>query len=146
LRLAVFPFGIVVFILFVLVALGVLNSIFMSIHERIYEFGVIRAIGTSAQQLFITVMCEAFIIGVFSIVLGCVFGGLLNYVLSITGLYMGSMEFSGISFNEPIKTVVQLHQFIEYPIWVMVITLLSSIYPALYAANLLPAEALHRAL
>ena len=33
-------------VLFLLASLGVINSIFMSIYERIYEFGVIKAIGT----------------------------------------------------------------------------------------------------
>lgn len=133
-------------ILFTLAALGILNSIFMSIHERTYEFGVIRAIGTSATQLFFTIIFEAFLIAVFSIVLGCIIGGLINYTVSITGLYMGAIEFSGVSFNDPIKTVITPRQFIDYPFWIMIITLGTSIYPAIFAARLQPSEALRRAL
>ena len=33
-------------VLFLLAALGVVNSIFMSIYERLYEFAVTKAIGT----------------------------------------------------------------------------------------------------
>lgn len=133
-------------VLFTLSALGVLNSMFMSIHERIYEFGVIRAIGTSSMQLFLTVLCEAFIIAIFSVVLGCIVGGTINAILAETGIYMGAMEFSGISFNDPIKTIVSMEQFFLYPFWITVITLLASAFPALSAARIVPAEALHRAL
>ena len=53
-------------ILFVLVSLGLINSLFMSIYERQYEFGVLLALGTRPIQLFWQIVYEGFFIGVLS--------------------------------------------------------------------------------
>ena len=45
-------------VLFVLTSLGVINSMFMSIYERIYEFGVAKAIGTTPGNLIQLVLLE----------------------------------------------------------------------------------------
>jgi ABC-type antimicrobial peptide transport system permease subunit len=47
-------------VLFILTSLGVINSMFMSIYERIYEFGVAKAIGTTPRQIIALVLFEAF--------------------------------------------------------------------------------------
>ena len=57
-------------ILFLLATLGIINSLFMSIYERIYEFGVIRAIGTRSVKLTQLIICEAF----FLAIIACFFG------------------------------------------------------------------------
>ena len=61
-------------ILFLLATLGIINSLFMSIYERIYEFGVIRAIGTRSVKLTQLIICEAF----FLAIIACFFGIVLR--------------------------------------------------------------------
>jgi lipoprotein-releasing system permease protein len=61
-------------ILFGVVALGIINTLFMSLHERMFEFGVLRAIGTRPWGVVRLVACEAGALAVVSIVMGCILG------------------------------------------------------------------------
>jgi len=133
-------------VLFLLASFGVINSMFMSIYERIYEFGVIKAIGTQPKQLVQLILIEAFVLGLFSIFLGIMLGGLSSYYFSTHGIPLGEFEFEGISLADSIKTQMTLSQFVEFPIYVLMLTVAASIYPARFAARIIPSVALQRSL
>ena len=66
----------------VLVALlGIANTLALSIHERIRELGLLRAVGMSRRQLRSTVRWEAVIIAVFGSLLGLVVGLFFGWVM-----------------------------------------------------------------
>lgn len=133
-------------VLFLLVSLGVINSMFMSIYERIYEFGVAKAIGTRATQLVKLILCEAFLLAIISCIFGLVLGGLLSYWASVEGVPLGDFEVSGIAINDKIVPINRAYQFIQFPIYVILLTIIAAIYPAVFAARISPAEALHKSL
>lgn len=133
-------------VLFLLTSFGVINSMFMSIYERIYEFGVIKAIGTQPKQLFQLILMEAFLLGLISVVSGLLLGGLVSYYFSIHGIPIGEFEFEGISLADSIKTELNSNQFIDFPIYVLLLTMAVSIYPARFAARIIPSVALQRTL
>ncbi len=62
------------FILFVVVAFTVLNTIQMSVFERTKEFGVLLALGTSRRQVFQMVMAESLLITAIGVAAGTVLG------------------------------------------------------------------------
>ena len=135
------------FILFILISLGVINSLFMSIYERIYEFGVLSAIGTSRWEVISLVLLEALFLGIISSLIGLVIGAVANYYFSMNGLPLGEMEFSGIMFgNGNLYTELAIDQFIFLPLYVILLTLITAIYPAFFASRIIPTEALQRAL
>lgn len=138
--------GIIAAILFALTSLGVINSMFMSIYERIYEFGVIKAIGTTPFQLVQLVLFEAFLLALISCAFGIVLGYLSSDYFSTHGIPMGKMEVSGIVIDGNMYTRTALYQFINFPIYVTLLTLAAAIYPALFAARIVPTQALQRAL
>jgi len=133
-------------ILFLLASLGVINSMFMSIYERIYEFGVAKAIGTRPSELVLLILTEAALLAVLSVIFGMVLGLSLNYYLSIYGLPMGEMEMSGIAIQDNVFTSFTRAQFIDFPLFVILLTMLAALYPARFAARIVPTEALHRSL
>ena len=134
-------------ILFILISLGVINSLFMSIYERIYEFGVIRAIGTSRFEIISLVLVEAFFLGLLSAFLGLIVGLLFSYYYSINGLPLGEMEVSGIMLgNGNLYTELAPYQVIFLPLYVILLTLITAIYPAFFASRIVPTRALQRAL
>ena len=137
---------IIAVVLFLLASFGVINSMFMSIYERIYEFGVIKAIGTQPKQLVQLILMEAFVLGLISVVFGLLLGGLSSYYFSIEGIPLGEFEFEGISLADSIKTQLKLNQFIDFPFYVMLLTIAASIYPARFAARIIPSVALQRTL
>ena len=69
------------FILFMVVAFTILNTVQMSVFERTKEFGVMLSIGTSPGGIFRIIMLESAMISAAGIVLGLLFGlGVSSYV------------------------------------------------------------------
>jgi ABC-type lipoprotein release transport system permease subunit len=133
-------------ILFGVVALGIINTLFMSLHERMFEFGVLRAIGTRPAGLFRLIVFEAGSLAVLSIFIGISLGFFLTYVTSKVGINYTGIEFAGVTFRDLLYPVLKVSQFVEYPIWVFVFTIIAGIYPAVYAAKMNPAKAMRRSL
>ncbi|WP_250655115.1 ABC transporter permease [Alkalimarinus coralli] len=137
---------IVSIIMFILVALGLINSMFMSIYERHNEFGILLAIGTRPQQLFWQILLEGLLIGLLSLIVGLISGALLSYWKSVSGIDYSGTEMSGISLNEPIYLIINYLAFAKISLSILAITVLSCIYPALHAARLQPSFAMRKAL
>ena len=133
-------------VLFLLASLGVINSLFMSIYERIYEFGVVRAIGTTPFQVWSLVMLEALMLGILACSVGVVLAWLLNDYFSVNGIPMGEMEFSGIVLDGNMYTRQSVAQYTLFPVYVVLLTVVAAIYPAVFASRIVPAEALHKSL
>jgi len=133
-------------ILFLLASLGVINSMFMSIYERIYEFGVAKAIGTRPSELFVLVLTEAMLLALISCILGVVIAAIIGTFFAETGIPLGEMEISGIAMNDRIPTILTWSQFTRLPAYFLGLIMLTAIYPARYAARITPSAALHRSL
>jgi ABC-type lipoprotein release transport system permease subunit len=146
LDLSDFSILIIGFILFGIVALGIINTLFMSLYERMFEFGVLRAVGTRPFGIARLIVFEAGALAIVSILLGSVMGLVLTYVTARTGIDYTGIEFAGVTFRRLIYPVLQADQFTIYPIAVLVLTMLVGVYPAVYAARLTPARALRRSL
>ena len=133
-------------ILFLLVSFGVVNSMFMSVYERIYEIGVIKAVGTRPLEIIRLILTEAFVIGFAS----CLFGGLLaslvGFATADSGIPLGQYEVSGVALDEAILPVLTPSQFVTYPIYTTLLTMLAAVYPAGYASRIAPSEALRKSL
>ena len=137
---------IVALVLFLLASFGVINSMFMSIYERIYEIGVIKAIGTRPRALLELVLAEAVLLALLGAAFGAALGFGLGSWFSQHGIPFGNYELSGVMLSDNIRTVLKPYQFIDYPVYVILLTILAAIYPARFASKIVPAEALQRSL
>lgn len=133
-------------VLFLLASLGVINSMFMSIYERIYEFGVAKAIGTTPGQIILLVLFEALFLAVISCIAGVVLGYLFSTYFAEYGVPMGEFEFSGVVMDGNIYTQLAWYQFVTFPVYVTLLTLVAAVYPAIFASRIVPTRALQRAL
>lgn len=133
-------------ILYVLVCLGLINTMFMSIFERQTEFGILLAIGTRPKQLFIQILLEGFLIGLLSLVLGLILAFIVCYWGSITGIDYTDLEMTGLTLNEPIYLILDTMSFIKMAFATLLVTILACIYPALHAAKLQPSFAMRKTL
>jgi len=138
--------GIIGFILFAVVALGIINTMLMSIHERIFEFGVLKAIGTAPGRIFILIIFEAVLLSLVSIVIGSIIALALGIILGHTGIDYRGMEFLGTTVQELMYPVLTVDQFIVYPIWVLILTTFVGLYPAAHAARINPSDAMRKSL
>ena len=146
LELSDFSTLIIAVILFAVVALGIINTLFMSLYERMFEFGVLRAVGTRPGAVARLVVSEAAALSVISIVLGVIIALLVTGIVSKIGIDYRGIEYAGVTFTEKIYPVLRPIQFVKYPAWVFIVTTLVGIYPAVYAARLRPARAMRRSL
>jgi ABC-type lipoprotein release transport system permease subunit len=133
-------------ILFGVVTLGIINTLFMSLHERMFEFGVLRAVGTRPMAMALLILFEAASLAVVSTILGTIFGFIATYIFTRIGIDYTGIEFVGVTFRELLYPVLRIEQFIKYPFWVFVFTVVVGLYPAFYAARMLPADAMRKSM
>ena len=125
-----------------IVAIGVLNTVLMSVLERTREYGVLKAVGTTPIQIFGLVICEVVIITLGSICVGALLGVLVNYLLSIYGItYPEEITYGGMKIKT-LYAVVNLRSVIIPAITVMVSATVVSLFPAIKAARIMPARAM----
>jgi ABC-type lipoprotein release transport system permease subunit len=146
LELLGFSIFLVGLILFGVVALGIINTLFMSLHERMFEFGVLRAVGTRPWRMAQLIVLEAGALAVLSIGLGNILGLIVTYITSKTGIDYTGIEYAGVTFRELLYPIMKVKQFIFYPFWVFIFTSIVGLYPAMHAARMSPAEAMRRSL
>jgi ABC-type lipoprotein release transport system permease subunit len=144
--LALLGILIVGIIFFAVIALGIVNTLFMSIYERTFEFGVLRAVGTNPFHLRKLVVLEAGALALVSAVFGAVLGLAVTWIVSRIGLDYRGVEFGGVTMRDLIYPVLQVRQFIIYPLCVILFALLVSLYPAAYAARMSVTGAMKRTL
>ncbi len=78
--------GIMLFLFFIMAAVGVANTMLMAVYERIREMGVLRALGLDSRGLRRLFLTEAFMIGAIGSLGGLVMGSLLTAYFVQNGL------------------------------------------------------------
>jgi ABC-type lipoprotein release transport system permease subunit len=137
-------------VIFVIVAIGIFNTVLMSVIERTREFGVMMAIGTSERLMFAMVMVEAAILAVVAALAGLLvgLGGHLyfaTYGLDLTELYGDGLEMAGIVFEGRMYSALSVPVVAQWTLLVVAIVLVSAVYPAFRATRLDPVEAMRHA-
>jgi putative ABC transport system permease protein len=107
--------------------LGIINSLNALIIEKQRDIGVLRAVGAFKRQIEKTVLIEAGMIGMLSLILGLVCGFLLSLLL----IYVINKQSFGwtIQFSIPIRSLV------ESAVVVMATSALAGLLPARRAAR-----------
>lgn len=128
------------FTLFLVIILGVINSLLMNLFERTKEFGVMMALGVSPLMLRLLIMTECFLMAVLSCVIGTFLGALFV-------LYFKKFGFSLKPFLGDISYIGNFHMdIIIYPIFLWIpflkmclctigVVLMAGVYPAYRASK-----------
>ena len=132
---------IMLFVVALVVAVGVLNTVLMTVLERRREYGLMRALGTRPARLFGMVLLEVLVLAVVSIALGCGTAYIINHALSIHGVPLpgDSLSYGGVQFDR-MYTEVNSRSFYIPALCVLATALLVSMLPALRAAHSAPAR------
>jgi ABC-type lipoprotein release transport system permease subunit len=124
-----------------LVAIGVLNTVLMTVLERTREYGLMRAIGTRPRQVFGLVIIEVFEMALLSVAAGSIVAYALNYAFSIAGIPIPPVEYGGVTFEE-MFTEINARSFSIPLLSVVASAVFISVFPALKAARTQPAAAM----
>ena len=81
--------GIVLFLIFIIAAVGISNTMLMAIFERIRELGMMRSLGMSDSKIRLTFVFEAMGIGIIGSAIGVVLGVLVNLFVIYVGFDVG---------------------------------------------------------
>lgn len=130
--------GAIGLIALVVAALGIINTMLMSILERTREIGIMKSIGGSENQIRIIFFVESSIIGF----IGGIFGLILGWIVT---------RFANIIMNSKVLPEgLPKSEFFYFPIWLIfgalafsiLISLIAGLYPANHAARIDPVKAL----
>ncbi len=134
------------FIIMLVVAVVIANTLLMAVFERVREMGILAALGMKGRQIMQMFLLEAATLGLLGIVVGVVLGTAIVVYMSTHGIYIGE-EMAGsvenIALGATMYTRLVPSTIAGLSAATLVITLLASLYPAWFAARLEPVEALH---
>lgn len=133
-------YGIVIAVVAVVIA----NTLLMAVFERIREMGILAALGMKGRQIMLMFMLEAALLGIAGIIVGAVLGSAGVLYLSNVGFEMGDMAAAagGISMGATVRAQFDTATFVSLAGWLLLIIVLASVYPARFATQREPAEAL----
>ena len=94
-------FGVLQVIILVMVLLSVANSVNMTLHERMPEFGIMRALGRTGRDVFRLAVLETALLGVIGAALGVAVGSILAWIISAIGIPMPPPPNSPAGANAP---------------------------------------------
>jgi putative ABC transport system permease protein len=88
----------------VIALMGIANTLSLSIHERVRELGLLRAVGATQAQLRATVRWESVLIAVFGTIGGLLLGVFLGWALVASA----SAALASLSYSVPVGQLVPI--------------------------------------
>ncbi|MFW6295103.1 MAG: ABC transporter permease [Halanaerobium sp.] len=135
-------------IILTLAAVGIINTIILAALERMEELGMMKALGLHEREIIYIFMGEAAGIGFIGGVMGIFLGSIGLWIFNYYGLDISTFTGGGdINYGFPISGTVyagwELSSFIFVFVYGMVVSILASFFPALWAARKDPVKAIY---
>ncbi|WP_332447687.1 ABC transporter permease [Sphaerochaeta sp.] len=83
--------GMILFLVFIIAAVGVSNTMLMAMYERMRELGMMRALGMRDRDILLSFLFEAGGIGLLGSLVGIALGSLVNLFMVNVGIDLGFM-------------------------------------------------------
>lgn len=135
-------------IMLLLTAAGIFNTLFVSVLERLREFGILLAIGFSPPRLFTLVLWESLWLGLVGIASGVAVTAAPYWYLATRGINMASMsggkavEVAGVGVNPQMYVRITPEELVTVLAAILISTLLAGLYPAWRTSRVVPVEAI----
>ncbi len=135
-------FGVLQVIILAMVLLSVSNTVNLTIFERTGEFGTMRALGNRGRDIFLLVLTECSVLGLFGAALGVILGVCLAWLISAIGIPMPPPPNADIGYTAQIRIVPSV--VVGALAIGVVATVLAAIAPALRVARTKVVDALRQ--
>jgi ABC-type lipoprotein release transport system permease subunit len=133
-------------IVILIVAVIIVNTLLMSVFERVREMGILAALGMKGRQIRQMFLLEAATLGLVGILVGLAIGAAGVAYLATTGIPIGDKMAAVAGSNFALRSTMygrfDVNSFINLSLATLIVVLLASLYPAWYAARLEPVAAL----
>lgn len=124
------------------VSFGLLNTILMSILERVRELGVLLSIGMKRSKVFLMIVLETTMTAIIGGSIGLVLSYLMIRILYVQGVHIpGGEGLEDFGFSAVLYPRLDTGFYFEIGVVVILFAVLASVYPAWKAIRLAPAEA-----
>ena len=138
---------VMLFIIIVLAAVGVINTIILSALERLEEIGMMKALGLKVREIIYIFVIESACIGTIGSFFGVIFGGVGVYFLNNIGISISAMTGGETTFGIPIAERIyggwNPEAFLFIFFFGIIVSVLASILPARWGAKKDPVKAIH---
>ena len=130
----------VISVIFLVVALaGIVNTMMMSVLERVREIGTMMAMGVRRRQIVGLFVTEAAALGLVAGLFGDFAGWVVVQILHVRGIHLGV---PGVTADNVLRPTVAVSFLATTAVLAMAGAVLASLYPAWSASRLRPVEAL----
>ncbi len=125
-------------------AFGILNTMLMVVLERTREIGMLTAIGMNKKKVFSMIMLESVFLSIIGGVAGMIISFLVVRLTANTGIDLSRYAegFAALGYSADIYPRISTGFFGIVTVLIIITGILSSVYPALKALKLNPAEAI----
>ncbi len=138
--------NVLILALLLISATGIANTVLMAAFERVREIGTLLAMGMTQRDVRRLFVAEGAMIGVAGAIVGGTVGASIVGTYSRVGIDLGPLIDGATSGNIPISAMLYLQWSVPIIALAMgfgvVVAVLSSLYPAVVASRMVPAEAL----
>ena len=137
--------GVVSAVVYIVIAILILNAMLMAVFERIREFGVLKALGVEPRQVVALVFVESALQTGLALAAGMMLTVPMLWYLSEFGIDtggLGGVTVMGSTFATVWRASASSAAFVIPTMTLVVLVLLAVIYPALKAARISPVEAM----
>ena len=141
-RSAMVMMGVIVYLA---IAILILNAMLMAVFERIRELGVLKALGFGPFSLLGLILIESGLQTLFAIIIGVGLGIPAILYLAHVGIDMGTLagtSIMGIAMDPIWRAAIHARVFVTPVVMLVVIVFLAVLYPAGKAALIQPVEAM----
>ncbi|MBX7186598.1 MAG: FtsX-like permease family protein [Vicinamibacteria bacterium] len=130
------------FVMGVIVAAGVLNTVLMATFERTREMGTMRAMGARKQDVLSIFLSEGFLLGLFGATLGAVLGAATIVYFSQHGIPAFSEAQKYTYGGDRLFPTLKLGDVLTPPLIMLGVSVIASFVPSWSASRQRPAESL----
>lgn len=132
----------VVLIIFLIALVIINNSMVMATLQRVKEIGTLRAIGAQRRFVLVMIGIETIVIGAFFGTIGSALGALVVEIIGRIGIPATTQETQFIFSGPRLHPYLSGSNLIAALAIVLVVSILSSFYPAILATRVTPLEAM----
>jgi len=136
-------FNVLIFIVAVVAVIIIMNTLVISVTERIGEIGTMRAIGARKNFVRMMITWETIIISVFFGLIGIILGALVVGIMGGIGFSAGGNMFLTVLFGgEIFRPVLSATAMGQSLLVITAVGILASLYPVSVALNISPVRAM----